>query len=70
MSTGQCMYGSPVYLLSEKDLPYRKTVPLQIAGNPEPQLSYYSEPCYLEQKLYKAGCPAVNPFLGQFSVLV
>lgn len=70
MNTGQCVYESPVHLLPEKDLPYGKTVPLQKAGNPEPQLSCCSEPCYLEQRLCKPGCPAVNPLLGQFSVLV
>lgn len=74
MNTGQCMYASAIYLhiylLSEKDLCYRKTVPLQKGGNPEPQLSYYSKPHYLEQRLCKTYGPAVNPFPGQFSVLV
>ena len=70
MNTGQRMYESAIYLLSEKDLCYRKTIPLQKAGNPEPQLSYYSKPHYLEQRLCKACCPAVNPFPGQSSVLV
>lgn len=71
MNTGKgCVYVSTIYLLPKKDLHHRKTLPLQKAGNPEPQLSYCSEPHYSEQRLCKVCCPAVNPFPGQFSVLV